>query len=98
MRISLHVLSQLVLKYAYRLDVLIHQFVYMEFSDGTLPILKNNFFNELDLTSFKFSVIKWFFKSLEKSAKCHQTIPCGQTDESKCLVYRHILKPVVKVL
>ena len=99
MRISLHVLSQLVLKYAYVLDVLIHQFVHMEFSDGTLlNFLQNNFFNKLDLTSFKFSAIKWFFKSLEESAKCHQKIPCGQIDESKCLAYRYILKPVVKVL
>ena len=40
-RISLTVLSQLVLKYAYALDILIHQFVHMEFSDGTLPILLN---------------------------------------------------------
>ena len=32
------VLSQLVLKYAYTLEVLIHQFVHMEFSDGTLQI------------------------------------------------------------
>ena len=63
---------KLVLKYAYTLDVLIHQFVHMEFSDGTFRLLKNNFFNELDLTSFKFSAIKWFFKSLEESAKCHQ--------------------------
>ena len=57
-------------------------------------LLKNNFFNEFDLTS----AIKCFFKSLEELAKCHQNISCGQTDESKCLAYRHILKPVVKVL
>ena len=30
-----------VLKYAYTLDVLIHQFVHIEFSDGTLPIFLN---------------------------------------------------------
>ena len=41
MGISLHVLSQLVLKYGYTLDVLIHQFVHMEFSDSTLPIVLN---------------------------------------------------------
>ena len=52
---------------------------------------------KLDLTSFKFAAIKWFFKSLEESAKCHQKILCGHTDESKCLAYRHILKTVVKV-
>ena len=45
-----------------------------------------------------FSAIKWFFKSLEELAKHCQKSPCGQTDESKCLVYRHILKTVVKVL
>ena len=58
------------LKYACTLDILICQFVHMEFSDSTLLIilklLKNNFFNELDLTSIEFSVIKWFFKSLEE--------------------------------
>ena len=34
MRISLTVLSQLFLKQAYTLDILICQFVYVEFSDG----------------------------------------------------------------
>ena len=38
---SLTVLSQLFLKYDYTLDNLIHQFVHMEFSDGTLSILLN---------------------------------------------------------
>ena len=36
--------------------------------------------------------------SLEESAKCHQKILCGHTDESKQLAYRHILKTVVKVV
>ena len=40
-RISLHVLSQLVLKYAYMLDILIHQFVHVKFFDGTLSIPLN---------------------------------------------------------
>ena len=40
-RISLTVLSQLLLKYAYTLDVLIHQFVLRKFSNGTLMILLN---------------------------------------------------------
>ena len=40
-RFSLSVLSQLLLKYANMLDVLIHQFVHMEFSDATLPIIQN---------------------------------------------------------
>ena len=38
------------------------------------------------------SLTKWFFKSLEESAKCDQKILCSHTDESKHLVYRHILK------
>ena len=37
----LEVLSQLFLKYAYTLDILIHQFVHIEFSVDTLPILLN---------------------------------------------------------
>ena len=40
-RISLPLLSQLFLKYAYTVDILIHQFSHMEFSNGTLPILQN---------------------------------------------------------
>ena len=38
------------------------------------------------------------FKSLEEAAKCRQKILCGHTDESKHLVYRYILKTVVKVV
>ena len=41
MIISLPLLSQLFLKYAYVFDVLIHQFTHMEFSNGTLLILLN---------------------------------------------------------
>ena len=41
MRISLPLLLQLFLKYAYTVDILIHQFTQMEFSDGTLSILLN---------------------------------------------------------
>ena len=44
------------------------------------------------------SLTKWFFKSLEELAKCHQKILCEHTDESKHLAYRHILKTVVKVV
>ena len=40
-RISLPLLSQLFLKYAYMLDALIYQFDHMEFFDGTLPIFLN---------------------------------------------------------
>ena len=39
--ISLKVLLQLILKYAYTLDILILQFVYITFFDGTLPIFQN---------------------------------------------------------
>ena len=48
---------------------------------------------ELQWTSLKF-IDKLFSTEL---AKCHQIIPCEQTDQSKCLMYRHILKTVVKV-
>ena len=41
MNISLPLLSHLFLKYAYTVDVLIHQFTHMEFSNSTLPILLN---------------------------------------------------------
>ena len=92
--------QQLFSKYISALDILIHQFVHMEFSDGTLLILLNFrqtiFFNETDLNSFKFSVI--IFQSLEVLAWCYQKILSAQIDESKCLAYRHILKTGVKVL
>ena len=39
MIISLPLLSQLFLKYAYMVDILIHQFTRMEFSNSTLLIL-----------------------------------------------------------
>ena len=39
MIISLPLLSQLFLKYAYTVNVLIHQFTHMEFANSTLPIL-----------------------------------------------------------
>ena len=59
---SIALLSQLFLKYACAVDVLVHQCVYTKFPDGTLPILlnfkKKQFVNKLDLTSFKFSAIK----------------------------------------
>ena len=76
MRISLHVLSQLFFKiclYTRHFDssVCSHALFSWHFANSS-KLLKNNFFNELDLTSFKFSAIKWFFKSLEKLAKCHK--------------------------
>ena len=39
--ISLQLLSPLFLKYAYTIDILIHQYVHTKFSDGTLPIPLN---------------------------------------------------------
>ena len=39
--ISLKVLLQLILKYAYTLDILNHQFDHIEFFDSTLPIFQN---------------------------------------------------------
>ena len=74
-----------------------NKILWWHFADSS-KLLKNYFVNELDLTSFKFAAIKWFFKSLGESAKCCQKILCGHTDESKCLAYRHILKTVVKVV
>ena len=41
MTFFLKVLLQLFLKYAYMLDVLIHQFNCIEYFDGTLPIFQN---------------------------------------------------------
>ena len=41
MAISLKVLLQTVLKYAYKVDILIHQFDHIEFFEGTLPIFQN---------------------------------------------------------
>ena len=79
------------------LSVCPHKIFLQHFVDSS-QLLKNHFVNELDLTAFKFATIKWFFKSLEESAKCHQKILCGHTDESKCLGYRHLLKTVMKVV
>ena len=61
-----------------------HKIFWWHFADSS-KLLKNHFVNELDLTSFKFSAIKWFFKSLEELAKWHQKILHGHTDESKHL-------------
>ena len=73
-----------------------HKIFWWHFANFS-KLLKKHFVNELDLTSFKFAAIKWFFKSLEL-AKCCQKKLCGHTDESKHLAYRHILKTVVKVV
>ena len=39
--ISLKVLLQLILKYAYTIDILIHQFDHIEFFYGTLSVFQN---------------------------------------------------------
>ena len=39
-----------------------------------------------------------FSQSFEELAKCIQNMSCGQCEASKCLVYRHILKSIVKKL
>ena len=36
--------------------------------------------------------------SFKELAKCHQDIPCGQSDVSNYLAFRHILKSIVKEL
>ena len=73
-----------------------HELFWWHFANSS-KLLKNHLITE-NLNEVKSSSLKkLFFKSLKKSAKCCQKIPCGQTDESKHLAYRHILKPVVKV-
>ena len=74
MIISLLLLSQLFLKYAYMVNILIHQFTHMKISNGTLPILLN-FWKMIWLqkTWMKLNQVHWqniFFKILGKSAKC----------------------------
>ena len=73
--ISLKVLLQLFLKYAYMLDIFICQFDSVEFSDGSLPIfqniLKNYFVNQVHCNQM-------VFKRLAESAMCQQKILCGQ--------------------
>ena len=48
--------------------------------------------------SFKFSVIKLFSQSFGELTRCSQNMSCGQCEVSKRLVYRHILKSIVKKL
>ena len=47
-------------------------------------------------TSFKFSVIKLFSQGFGELTRCSQNMSCGQCEVSKRLVYRHILKSIVK--
>ena len=75
------------LKYAYILHILINQFVNMKFfwwhfADSS-KLLKNHLIAE------NLNEVHWknCFQKFRKSAKCHQKIPRGQTDGSKCLAY-----------
>ena len=92
---SLHVYSQLILKYAYTLDILIPHIVHMTYFDYTLSILQNNVIAE------NFNEVHWhilFSQSFEELAKCGQNMLCGQCEVSKHLTYRHILKSIMKKL
>ena len=74
-----------------------HNIFWWHFADSS-KLLKNNLITA-NLNEVKSSSLtKWFFKSLEESAKCRQKILCSHTDESKHLVHRHILKTVEKVV
>ena len=96
---SYSVLSQLILPYAFWLDVLIHHTVYMKYFDYTLPILQNfekkNCVKKLDLTSFKFS--KLFLKleltlSVQKqSAVLTPLLPLDYTFETYEILSRTLL-------
>ena len=81
------------------LDVLIPHIVHMTYFDYTLPILQN--FEKTKCANespFKFSAIKLFSQSFGELTRCSQNMSCGQSEVSKCLVYRHILKSIVKKL
>ena len=74
-----------------------HNIFWWHFADSSI-LLKNHLI-AANLNEVKSSSLtKWFFKSLEELAKCHQKILCGHTDEFKHLAYRHIVKTVVKVV
>ena len=74
-----------------------HKLFWWHFVDSS-KLLKNHLI-AANLNEVKSSSLtKCFFKSLEESTKCCQKSLCGHTDESKHLVYRHILKTVVKVV
>ena len=76
--------SQLILKHANTLDILIHQIVYMEHFDNILQNFEKLFgCRKLELSSIKFFDKNCILKVLEN-------IPCEQFDVSGCLVYRHI--------
>ena len=87
--------SQLILKYAYTLDILITHIFHMTYFDYTLSILQNNLIAE-NLNEVHLHIL--FSPSFEELAKCSQNISCGQCEVSKHLAYRHILKSIVKKL
>ena len=41
---------------------------------------------------------KLFSQSFGELTRCSQNMSCGQSEVSKCLAYRHILKSIVKKL
>ena len=91
--------SQLILKYACTLDVLIPQIVHMTYFDYTLSILQN--FEKNNLIADNLNEVHWhisFSQSFEELAKCSRNVSCGQCDVSKCLAYRYMLKSIVKKL
>ena len=77
------------------LDVLIPYIVHMTYFDYTLSILQNNLIAE-NLNEVHWDIL--FSQSFEELAKFSQNMSCGQCEVSKHLVYRHILKSIVKKL
>ena len=90
--------SQLILKCANTLDILIHQIVYMEYFADTLLILQN--FEKpiwMQKTWMKFNQLFWqklFFQSFGELAKCHQNMLYEQSDVSEYLECGHILTSI----
>ena len=96
---SLPVSSQLILKYAYMLDILIPHIVHMTYFDYTFANYSKLWENKMcQWTSFKFSAIKLFSQCFGELTRCTQNMSCGQCEVSKHLAYRYILKSIVKKL
>ena len=100
--ISRTLLSQLFLKYACTVDVMIHQYVHTKFSNSTLLILLNFLktilsMNLIQLHS-RFLQSNVFSKVWKNRKSAIRRFCVEHTDESKRPPYRHILKTVVKVV
>ena len=67
-RVSLTLLSQLFLKYAYTVGVFIHRYVQTKFLMAFCRFSQTFEKPFCQWTWFKFPAIKWFFKSVEESA------------------------------